>query len=126
MKETKRSKQRDAIMEYLRSTKSHPTAETVYNEIRPQIPNISLGTVYRNLSLLEELGMVRKIPQGGEPDRFDADTTPHSHLKCSCCGSVSDIYFDPEHIDSLAAESCGCDITGHDIMFFGVCTNCRN
>ena len=125
MKETRHSKQRDAVLEYLRSTKTHPTAESVHIKLREQIPNISLGTVYRNLSQLEEMGLVRKIVQGTEPDRYDADTSPHSHLKCHSCGSVSDIFIDPGDLDLLAAASCGGNIEGHDIMFYGVCANCK-
>ena len=125
MKELRNSKQRAAILDYLKSTKSHPTAETIYNKVRPEIPNISLGTVYRNLSLLEELGQIRKIAQTNEPDRFDADTSPHGHLKCSCCGGVSDIFWDDSELDKLASSACGCNIVGHEIMFFGICRNCE-
>ena len=126
MKEHRHSKQRDAIMDYLHSTSDHPTAETIYASIREQIPNLSLGTVYRNLALLEELGMVHKIPQGAEPDRFDADMNSHEHLRCTVCGSISDIHIDSSSLDKMAELSSGSDITGHDIIFYGICPQCKN
>lgn len=125
MKEHRNTRQRDAIMDYLSSTRDHPTAETVYNNIREKIPNISLGTVYRNLTVLEEMGQVHRIPQGSEPDRFDADLHGHDHLKCMICGSLTDIELDSSELDTLAAKNSGCDITGHDIIFYGVCQKCK-
>jgi len=124
MKEHRHSRQREAIMEYLRSTCAHPAAETIYSNIRESIPNISLGTVYRNLTLLEELGMIHRIPQGSDPDRFDADMSSHDHLKCTVCGSLTDIRLDTGTIDSLASAQSGADITGHDIIFYGICPAC--
>ena len=87
----KYSRQRESIKRYLASTREHPTADTVYTEVKKDFPNISLGTVYRNLNLLTELGEAIKIstPDGG--DRFDGITEPHCHFFCKECGSVLDI-----------------------------------
>ncbi|MGN1084105.1 MAG: transcriptional repressor, partial [Lachnospiraceae bacterium] len=85
----KHSRQRDAILEYLRSTASHPTADTVYENVREKIPNISLGTVYRNLNMLAESGEVLRLSCGGTSDRYDGCVKPHYHFLCRSCGNVS-------------------------------------
>ena len=81
----KKSRQRDAIVAFLKTRKDHPTADTVYKEIRNSIPNISLGTVYRNLSLLSERGEIMRLVCDGKVDRFDADVSPHCHFICKSC-----------------------------------------
>ena len=86
----KYSRQREAIKNYLQGREDHPSADMVYDGIRGEFPNISLGTVYRNLSLLTELGEIIKIPTEGA-DRFDARVTPHNHFICKSCGRVMDI-----------------------------------
>ena len=75
----KRSRQREAIRQCLTGRYDHPTAETVYMSIKDEFPNISLGTVYRNLSLLSDLGEIQKITVSGGPDRFDGNPAPHYH-----------------------------------------------
>ena len=87
----KYSRQRESIKNYLASTTEHPTADTVYMHVKEEFPNISLGTVYRNLNLLTDLGEAVKIttPDGG--DRFDGDVRPHNHFFCTCCKRVLDI-----------------------------------
>ena len=95
----KRSRQRDAIRQNLMNRYDHPTAETVYMDIKKDFPNISLGTVYRNLSLLSDLGEIQKITTGVGPDRFDGNPRPHCHFQCRTCGDVLDIHF--EHQQEL-------------------------
>ena len=87
----KHSKQRDAIKNFLADRYDHPTAETVYLNIKKEFPNISLGTVYRNLSLLAEIGEIQKLSTGIGPARFDGNTAPHYHFICNCCGNVLDL-----------------------------------
>ena len=87
----KYSRQREAIKEFMMSRKDHPTADSVYMHIRDEYPNISLGTVYRNLQLLTELGELQKIRVGDGLDHFDADTSLHYHFYCNSCGAVIDI-----------------------------------
>ena len=87
----KRSKQRDAIQQCLIGRYDHPTAETVYMDIKDEFPNISLGTVYRNLSLLADLGEIQKLTVSGGPDRFDGNPKPHYHFGCRSCGCVMDL-----------------------------------
>jgi len=84
--------QRNRILEVLRSTDTHPTASRVYDEVRDLIPNISLGTVYRNLSVLESQGYIQKISCSDAEDRYDATVEPHIHYYCTSCGSVSDVH----------------------------------
>ena len=78
----KYSKQREAIKNFLVTRYDHPTAETVYLNIRKEFPNISLGTVYRNLNLLAEIGEIQKLSSGIGPDRFDGNPAPHYHFIC--------------------------------------------
>ena len=102
----KRSKQREAIVAFLKTRKDHPTADTVYQEIRHSIPNISLGTVYRNLSLLSERGEILRLSCDGKTDRFDADIRPHYHFLCTQCGCVQDVNLPyQENLDQLAKTS---------------------
>lgn len=121
----KRSKQRDAIVAFLKTRKDHPTADMVYQEIRTIIPNISLGTVYRNLSLLSEQGDILRLACDGKMDHFDADTRPHYHFICNCCGCVQDVSFPySEQIDQDAGVNFPGKILGHSLLFEGYCEEC--
>ena len=101
----KRSKQRDAIQQCLIGRYDHPTAETVYMDIKDEFPNISLGTVYRNLSLLADLGEIQKLTVSGGPDRFDGNPKPHYHFGCRSCGCVMDLDLPQQDaLNQLAAE----------------------
>lgn len=123
----KYSRQRASIKEYLMSTTEHPTADTVYLHVKEQFPNISLGTVYRNLNLLSETGEIKKIttPNGG--DRFDGCTHPHYHFVCSTCGKVHDLNLDEEHfhnLNRLAEQHFEGTIDSHTTLFTGTCPDC--
>ncbi len=127
MAQLKHSRQRDMIRNYLGSTKEHPTAEMVYNSVREQFPNISLGTVYRNLNLLVSNGEAVKIDCGDGSERFDGRVSPHYHFICHGCGRVLDIEMPSiEHIDTLAGSSFDGDIEGHSVYFYGRCSGCKN
>ncbi|MDE6964875.1 MAG: transcriptional repressor, partial [Lachnospiraceae bacterium] len=89
----KHSKQRDSIKEFLSTRKDHPTADVVYMNVRKSFPNISLGTVYRNLTLLADIGEIARLRIGDGADHFDYDTSPHYHFVCLECGEVSDFDF---------------------------------
>jgi len=120
----KHSRQRDCIKEFLIGRYDHPTADMVYSHVREQFPNISLGTVYRNLSLLSELGEIRKITCSG-PDRFDANIMPHSHFICNCCGSVTDLSFDEDpSFESLQPIDFHGIIEKVNLDFCGTCEAC--
>ena len=119
------SRQRELIYEAVRATDQHPTAEMVFRRLRPQNPRLSLGTVYRNLNLLADEGLLTRIPLPVE--RYDACTWPHSHLRCESCGGFFDlpVEYDAE-MDTLAAKMAP-DVTirRHDLIFYGLCPKCR-
>ena len=122
-------RQRASIKEYLSNTREHPTADTVYLHVREEFPNISLGTVYRNLNLLADIGEAIKIstPNGG--DRFDGRTDPHYHVVCTCCGNVSDLEMSEEqihYINQLANDNFDGSIESHTTLFYGICAECAN
>jgi Fur family peroxide stress response transcriptional regulator len=125
-KTLRRSKQRDRILELLQSTTIHPTADWIYEQLKKEFPCLSLGTVYRNLSLLYEQGVIKKIQSGSTFDRFEAKVSPHYHLVCEKCGSIQDfemkIY---EELNSKARQLTDFSIREHKIEFFGVCSKCK-
>ena len=121
----KHSRQRDAIRQNLMGRYDHPTAETVYMDIKGDFPNVSLGTVYRNLSLLSDLGEIQKITTGNGPDRFDGNPKPHCHFQCRQCYSVLDIPFEnQEELNARASRNFPGIIEGNSIQFYGLCPNC--
>jgi Fur family ferric uptake transcriptional regulator len=117
--------QRQIILEELGKVTSHPTANEVYDMVRKRLPRIGLGTVYRNLELMAESGIILKLEVGGTQKRFDATVTPHYHIRCSSCGKVDDIDLEvQEEINEAAAESSNYKILGHHIEFSGICNEC--
>ena len=120
------SHQREAIKENISARKDHPTAEMIYSDLRMTHPNISLGTVYRNLSLLVEAGDVKKVSSGNGTLRYDGNLAPHSHFICVQCSAVKDIFVQVN--DSLipsAEEACGELIDDCVVTYFGTCKSCR-
>lgn len=123
---SKYSRQREEIKTYLSTRKDHPTADQVYTAMRVKMPNISLGTVYRNLNLLADNGEILRLQVGDKTDHFDYDTSPHHHFVCQKCGAVSDLTM--PNIDSVmevAASNFSGTIEGYDIYFYGTCEKCR-
>lgn len=121
----KRSRQRDAILENLLNRQDHPTADMIYMDIRKEIPNISLGTVYRNLSLLADKGDISRLPLSGKAERFDGITEFHYHFVCQECGEIRDLPMDCiTEINQAAQKICDGIVTGHDTFFYGLCANC--
>ena len=117
------SRQRELIYEALRQTEQHPTAEMIYQWLKPANPSLSLGTVYRNLNLLADEGAIRRMAFPVE--RYDAKTMPHPHFCCDQCGAVYDLHlpYDAE-LDRQALLASGHDVTGHEVVFHGECNNC--
>ena len=119
-------KQRESIKNFLVTRYDHPTAETVYLNIRREFPNISLGTVYRNLNLLAEIGEIQKLSPGIGPDRFDGNPAPHYHFICRHCGCVMDLTVSGlDHINILAGQDFDGEIEGHITYFYGTCPSCK-
>jgi len=118
--------QRQIILEELGKVTSHPTASDVYDMVRKRLPRIGLGTVYRNLELMAESGIILKLEVGGTQKRFDATVESHYHIRCSVCGKVDDIDIEvQEEINETAAKSCNYKILGHHIEFSGICDDCQ-
>jgi len=125
MASLKYSRQREMIKAFLMTRKDHPTANIVYMNVRKQFPNISLGTVYRNLTLLADIGEINRLRVGDGVDHFDADTSPHYHFVCTECGSVTDLEMDSiEDILKVAGANFDGHIAGHITHFYGTCGNC--
>ncbi len=120
------SRKREAILRVVESTKCHPSAEWVYERIRKEHPDVSLATVYRNLKRFCEKGCVRSIGVVNGQERFDADTSPHSHFICRSCGAVLDIPetpFTPEALGEIGARH-GLRVERSDVRFAGLCGKC--
>lgn len=121
----KRSRQRERILSLLQNTKSHPTAAWIYESLKSEMPNLSLGTVYRNLKILELQGKVQVLHSGSGIDHFDADTQPHYHLICTNCGAIEDVDLPVQtELEHKARELLGNRISGHRLDFFGLCSSC--
>ena len=121
----KYSRQRESIKNFLMSRYDHPTADTIYMNVRNEFPNISLGTVYRNLALLTDLGEIRKISSPEGADRFDGHVEPHSHFICKKCHAVLDIRMENEDfINEEAQKYFPGIIEGHTVHYYGICSDC--
>lgn len=122
----KLSRQRELVLRILRSTKSHPTADWIYQQAREAMPQISLGTVYRNLVFLEKEGRIRALTYGKGTARYDADLRNHYHVRCLECGKVEDLPHDLPRASSQEVEGMtGYTIYGHRLEFSGVCPECQ-
>ena len=122
----KYSKQREAILQAILWSNEHPTAEMVYQAVRKEIPNISLGTVYRNLNLLVEQGMIKQVLLPNEGNRFEKTLESHDHVYCQKCKSLFDIpSSNLENINKRVERETGFQIMSQNIIFEGICKNCR-
>ena len=122
MKVQRFSQQRERIYEAVRTSMEHPSAQMVYDALRPEMPRLSLGTVYRNLHQMAQEGRLRELE--GPVARFDAVLPSHTHIRCVRCGQVADLElpYDPA-LDREAAGD-GWVITGHELVFNGICPAC--
>lgn len=124
MSTLRNSKQRDAILLDLSKRYDHPTAEEVYISVKKVIPSVSLATVYRNLKLLESEGVILKITTP-DSDRFDGHTHEHYHFTCNDCKKVLDLELSDEIKVNSLPQNFGGIITGHELMFYGLCETCK-
>ena len=123
----RQSKKRNRILELLRSTDSHPTADWLYQQLKDEFPDLSLGTVYRNLASLVEQKLVKKIHFGSTFDRFEANMKPHYHLICESCGKIIDFEMPlDQDLNKQAAKRTSFTISHHKIEFFGLCEDCKS
>ena len=117
--------QRKIVLETLMQMANHPTIEEIYAEVYKQHPTISKTTIYRNLRVLEENSLVRRILLPDEPDRYEGQINPHYHFKCSVCGGVFDIEIPIiDDINAHVAKKYGLEVSNHDIVFYGNCKKC--
>lgn len=121
------TRQRRIILEELRKLHTHPTADEVYDTVRKRVPRISLGTVYRNLELLSQWGLARKMDLAGTPRRFDGSLEDHYHVRCVGCGAVKDVPVEPlRDLEESIRSNTDFEIIGHRLSFVGFCPRCRN
>lgn len=120
------SKKRNAILECLRQTDSHPNAEWIYSRLKPTFPDLSIATVYRNLRLLQEEGVIDSLGVVCGQERFDGDTGPHSHAVCRVCGKVFDLppAVLPEEWLRDAIDRTGFSLSACAVQLTGVCKEC--
>lgn len=119
------TRQRKVILEELNKLMTHPSAEEVYEVVRKRLPHISLGTVYRNLETLSELGEITKLEFGGTIKRFDPNPEEHYHIRCSLCDHVVDAPMAQlEHIEDQLSAETEFKIIGHRLEFYGLCPAC--
>ena len=119
------TRQRRVILEELRKVSTHPTADEVYEMVRRRVPRISLGTVYRNLEILSEQGMIQKIQVAGTQKRFNGNAKNHYHVRCVGCGRVEDVAVDPVELEDSVRKVSDYEIIGHRLEFIGLCPKCR-
>ncbi|MBQ3059001.1 MAG: transcriptional repressor [Desulfovibrio sp.] len=123
--QTRMTRQRAVILEELRKTKSHPTADELYSIVREHLPRISLGTVYRNLDFLADSGEIRRLESAGSIKRFDGNLAHHQHVRCVCCGRIGDV-IPPVHTPAFDGLSVEGFTSVHDarLEFDGICDDC--
>lgn len=122
----RKSTQRDAILRVIKNTTTHPDADWIYVQVRKEIPNISLGTVYRNLKLLAQAGEIKELDIPGSSSHFDSMTRTHHHLICEKCGFIFDMdeSIDPA-IEAKVARKTGFKVKTQYIKFIGICSDCQ-
>lgn len=119
------TEQRRIILEELRKVKTHPTANEMYEMVRNRLPRISLGTVYRNLEMLSELGVIQRLELAGTQKRFDGTVENHYHVRCLACGRVEDLPVAPiPAIDEAIKGHSEYRVLWHRLEFMGLCPRC--
>lgn len=121
MSQIRKSKKRDAIFDVLIATKSHPSAEWIYRKLKDDIPDLSLGTVYRNLALFKAEERAICVATVNGQDRFDGCTAPHAHFICRGCGEVSDL----DGIEAPPLPDAEGTVEGYQLNYYGICHNCE-
>lgn len=124
----KHSRKRDAILACVRATTCHPTAEWVYARLKPEIPDLSLGTVYRNLAMFKQNGEIVSVGTVAGLERFDGNIAPHAHFVCNGCTSVYDVAQEllPDSFLRSAEEATGGQIDTYQLSYYGICPKCKN
>src|SRR6476620_4869352 len=129
LKETKVriTPQRHAILEYLVNSMSHPTADDIYKALEGKFPNMSVATVYNNLRVFREVGLVKELTYGDSSSRFDFVTTEHYHVICESCGKIVDFHYPGlDEVEHFAAQVTGFNVSHHRMEIYGDCTECSS
>ena len=123
----KQFRKRNAILSFLRQTKEHPSAEMVFNHLKPEIPDLSLGTVYRNLSMFKAQGEIISLGTVNGVERFDGNIEPHVHFICNGCDAVTDLMqiHVPEELNQQVNKAIGGEVTMCHLTFNGYCKDCQ-
>lgn len=117
--------QRHAVLEFLLTSMTHPTADDIYKALEEKFPNMSVATVYNNLRILREIGLVRELTYGDDSSRFDSNMNDHYHIICEECGKIVDFHYPTlDEIESLAEKVSGFNISHHRMELYGKCEDC--
>jgi Fe2+ or Zn2+ uptake regulation protein len=117
------TKQKQAILNIIKKSDGHMTAEEIYMKAKKELPSIAIGTVYRNLGLMTDAGEIRRIAIPNSPDRYDKSTKPHEHLVCQKCGTVYDTFV--TGLKEFLQQQAGVEITGYDLNLKFICDKCK-
>lgn len=114
-----------SILDYLKDSTAHPSAEEVHLAMKANHPRVSFGTVYRNLNILVEQGEANRLESSRGRDRFDAQQPFHAHFRCDSCGKLYDLPMTPDRLVKEMTGKTGHEISGHNIEFYGICSSCN-
>ncbi|MFD2759607.1 peroxide-responsive transcriptional repressor PerR [Lentibacillus juripiscarius] len=118
--------QRHAVLEYLLHSMIHPTADDIYKALESKFPNMSVATVYNNLRVLREAGLVRELTYGDSSSRYDYNSSEHYHIICEVCGKIEDFHYPTlDEVESLAEQVTGFDVSHHRMEIYGTCESCQ-
>ncbi|MGP4071680.1 peroxide-responsive transcriptional repressor PerR [Piscibacillus sp. B03] len=119
--------QRHAVLEYLMQSMTHPTADDIYKALEGKFPNMSVATVYNNLRVFQEIGLVRELTYGDSSSRFDCNTTEHYHVICESCGKIVDFHYPSlDEVEQLAEQVTGFEVSHHRMEVYGKCEDCQH
>ncbi|GEN57983.1 peroxide operon regulator [Halolactibacillus alkaliphilus] len=118
--------QRHAVLEYLIEAEIHPTADDIYKALEGKFPNMSVATVYNNLRVFKDIGLVKELTYGDASSRFDYNTTKHYHVICESCGKIVDFHYPSlDEVEALAETVTGFQVSHHRMEIYGVCPDCK-
>lgn len=119
--------QRYAVLEYLLTSMSHPTADEIYRALEDKFPNMSVATVYNNLRVLKNIGIVKELTYGDDSSRFDSNLTEHYHILCEKCGTIVDFdYPTLDEVEAFAEKMTGFKVSHHRMELYGECEECQS
>lgn len=125
-KKVRMTPQRDAILKILVNSRSHPTAEDIFNLLKTQVADVSIATVYNNLRLFTDMGVIQELKYSNEPSHFDFVSVRHFHVVCQNCGKVVDVFYpDLDRIERLVTNLTGFETVGNNIEVYAICPECQ-